>query len=627
MLAIYCRTSKNRTDKYTIDDQRDGGIKCAKELGLEYRVYIDDGVSGTLDERVRDGLSDLFRDIKKDEITHIYCIDQSRIERNTRTWDFFVAECLNKKVKYYPNGSYFDLDNISNRMFASLMSVVNAYYAEITSKKVRLANARKAKEGKTHGIKPYGYTKGNNNEYKIDEEEAINVKRMFKLSLEGKGAYTIANTFNDEGIPTKFSKNFKGEIKRKDEYTGIVTHHDKSTIKWRGNVISDILRNKIYKGVREWNRYEDKIENINGKPVKSKVKVELIASKVPNIIEPELWEKVQANLAVNKKNVGKKSHYNYLLNGLIACSHCENLFVGKRRKTSRDNAYKCKGKAYPNSDCPESRGININKLDTFIIKHLLKSKELKKHLDGLPKTETKHEGIKDKLEKEKITLTKIEKRLAKGYKLLLDDKSEFKDDEIIQSKVLVLKEKEKEQTELIHKLEKELIFSESSFRDARTERLINEYTEESSFDDIKRIIHSLLDYINIEHHKEEGKMGTFILNIKYKGYDEVTTFMTNWQANKWYWISKYRSKANTKEELDEDREMDISLLEHFGIKRDDIDISGFQKESKITDAEIAKINPFSTKYEGAEIKEFKYKLIELFPAEIIDFNQVRNSPA
>lgn len=166
-------------------------------LGIGYRVYIDDGISGTLDESVRDGLSDLFRDIRKKEITHVYCIDQSRIERDTRTWDFFAAECLNHNIKYFPGGTEYSLESDTNRMLAKLMSVVNAYYAEITSKKVRLANARKAKEGKTHGLKPYGYKKGTDNRYEIYEEEAQNVRRMFYFSSKGVGAYTIANIFNE----------------------------------------------------------------------------------------------------------------------------------------------------------------------------------------------------------------------------------------------------------------------------------------------------------------------------------------------------------------------------------------------------------------------------------------------
>ena len=145
MLGIYCRTSKSRSEKYTIENQKDAGINCAKKLGLGFQIYIDDGVSGTLDETIRGGLSDLFRDIRKGSIAAIYCIDQSRIERDTRTWQFFVALCLNNKIKYYPGGSEFDLDNATNRMYAQLMSVVNSYYAEITSKKSTVSKCPKSK--------------------------------------------------------------------------------------------------------------------------------------------------------------------------------------------------------------------------------------------------------------------------------------------------------------------------------------------------------------------------------------------------------------------------------------------------------------------------------------------------
>ncbi len=45
MLGIYCRTSKARKEKYTIENQKDNGIKCAQKLGFPYRIYVDDGIS------------------------------------------------------------------------------------------------------------------------------------------------------------------------------------------------------------------------------------------------------------------------------------------------------------------------------------------------------------------------------------------------------------------------------------------------------------------------------------------------------------------------------------------------------------------------------------------------------
>lgn len=117
---------------------------------------------------------------------------------------------------------------------------------------------------------------------------------------------------------------------------------------WRGNVISDMLKNKMYKGIREWNRHEDIITFDDGKQIKKKVPVELIISNdIPVIIKPKLWDAVNANLAENKKNVGRKETYRYLLNGLLFCGHCKNEILGKKRLKGNDNAYKCKGSVRP----------------------------------------------------------------------------------------------------------------------------------------------------------------------------------------------------------------------------------------------------------------------------------------
>ena len=94
MLGIYCRTSKQRDEKYTLESQKSGGIKCAQELGLEYIIYVDDGISGTKDEHIRDGLSMLFSDMKKNRLTAVYCYDQGRIERENGIWDVFQMLCF-----------------------------------------------------------------------------------------------------------------------------------------------------------------------------------------------------------------------------------------------------------------------------------------------------------------------------------------------------------------------------------------------------------------------------------------------------------------------------------------------------------------------------------------------------
>ncbi len=588
MLGIYCRTSKNREEKHTIDNQRDAGIECANKLGIGYIIYIDDGISGTLDESIREGLSDLFRDIKKGNVSHVYCIDQSRIERDSRTWDFFVAECLNNKINYYPGGSFFDLDNGTNRMLAKLMSIVNGYYAEITSKKVRLANASKAAVGKTHGMKPYGYKKGADNKYEIYEEEAKYVKRMFELSLKGIGAYSIANEFNAEGVPTKFSLNFSGEITRKDKYTKNKIKFQKSNVKWRGNVISDMLKNKMYKGIREWNRHEDKITYKNETLVKTKVPVELIIYKdIPVIIKPELWEAVNANLENNKKNTGRKEQYRYLLNGLISCAHCKDEVLGKKRPKGSDNSYKCKGKRPPHKSCKDSRGLSLSKLETFIVQHLFNSKELKKLLVEAPKNAG--ESIKLRKEKEKKEKEKVEatKAVAHFEKLLknpnLKDIDTFINSYISSKNKLVAIENH------LQSLISQIAEVENDSRNNRTKSNIESYTQGIEFDELKKIIHFLIEKIVI-HHTKETKSGYFLILIKYRFYDEQSIFLTNWQALRWTWVNHYRGAAYNQQNIDEDYKLATYLAKNIGEKMEARkDFVGFESTSMMAEEII--LNP------------------------------------
>jgi len=558
MLGIYCRTSKSRTDKYTIENQKEAGVKCANKFGLGFQFYIDDGISGTLDETIRGGLSDLFRDIKRGDITCVYCIDQSRIERDTRTWEFFVALCLNNNIKYYPGGSEFDLDNPTNRMFAQLMSVVNAYYAEITSKKVRLANARKAKEGKTHGLKPYGFKRDENNNYIVDEEEAQNVRRMFQLSLEGKGAYTIANIFNDEGIPTKFSKNFTGKMKRKDIYTNNTKYFEKSEVIWRGNVISDMLRNKIYKGIREWNRHEDKLDHIDGKPVKQKYIAELITSKVPAIVDPGIWEKIQKNLAVNRKKVGRKDEYHYLLNGIIYCATCGSEIRGKKRLKGNDNAYKCTGKRYPNARC-NSRGINIPKLESFIIRYLSGSKDLLSYLFNIKEDTNELDMLHKKLIDAKVELEKVNKRTNKAYNLLLD--TDFSNDEKIKSEIIELNKKKDNLAETIKIIEQKQLNQVSNYKTGVLKKSIHGLNVELPFDSLKKRIHDIIEWISISHDKLK-KGGRYEVRIKFRNYNVYVLFSTDWKLCNWNFLG-YAEKIRT---LKASIEFDLKTNSNFDIK-------------------------------------------------------------
>ena len=557
MVGIYCRISKQKIQgqDVSIETQLNSGIEFAKAEGLEFKAFIDEGISGTGDDLTkRPEFVMLLDSIKKGIVTKVYCIDQSRIERNNDIWNLFTHTMLKAGCLYYPNGRFLDLDIPENKLFTGIISLTNTFYASLTGKKVKIAIETNAKKGKTHGLTAYGYTKGKGGYFKINETEAAVVKRIFQMSLDGIGTYTIANKLNEQGIPTKFSQ-FKGQIKRKDNYTKQVTTYNKEDVKWRGNVIHDIIKNPVYKGTRYW----------NGEPV-----------PIPAIMDEDYWQKVNDNLQNNKKKVGKREEYHYLLNGLVFCADCNSEFRGKKRLKGRDSAYKCKGKKNSNLTC-NSRGISISKLETFIIHHLFISKDLQKFLAGLSENKEESNSLKNKLNREKKEVERLIRVEKTAYKHLLDP--DFENDEVIKEELKTTKQKIKDKKQTIEVLENKLIESDANNRVKRVKNIIGKYRLDAGFDDTKRLVHSLIKKITIQHHKGE-RGGTFFIRIWFKGFDELSFFMTDWEALRWVWVSQTRTEEISEAER---KEMKADLEERMKLRgeKGSIDASSIEvRESR-----------------------------------------------
>ena len=453
------------------------------------------------------------------------------------------------------------------------MSLANQFYSALTGIKVKETIYKNAREGKTHGLIAYGYTKGNEGYFKINKKEAKVVEKIFKMSLDGIGTYTIANILNADGAPTRFSK-LSGQIRRKDPYTKQITTYKKEDVRWRGNVVHDIIRNPIYKGTRNW----------NGESV-----------PVPALFSEEYWQEVNDNLQNNKKMVGKREEYHYLLNGLIFCGECKSEYRGKKRLKGRDSAYKCKGKRIHNVTC-NSRGISIVKMENFIIQHLFISKDLQTYLTGLSENKVETDNLKTKLSREKKELEKLARIEKNAYKHLLDP--DFENDDVIKKEIKATKQKIKAKEQTIEILENRLIERDANSRIKRINNTIGKFHLDADFSETKRLIHSLIKRITIQHYlKPNSKGGYFLIKIEYRGFDESSTFMTDWQALKWYWMGHYRSQAITQEDLDEDTE----VLRYFADK------SG--KELKVPED-----------FTGFESYSAGGTLIQLNPEEFIYFD-------
>lgn len=363
MLGIYCRISKEKEQGkgQSLDNQKQLGIELATKLKLDYKVYTDDGLSGASDKiEDRPQFEKFLGDVSNGTLTQVFAYDQSRFERNPQIR--FVINNLFKKHKViyytYMDGEV-DLHDPQSEFFGDLLSVINKYHVTTTKIKVKSALINRALLGKGQAVMPYGYTKDKEGYIIIDKEEAEIVKRIFDMSLRAIGTKTIAETLNDEGVPTRYNKLNRGYLRTKNKYTGEVTTTAKKDVKWSGNSIRGIIVNPISKGEK---RFKD----------------ELV--KVPAIFSVEYWDRVNENLPKNMNNkTSSKNVYAYLLKGLLRCGVCGRNMYGRKRADKHDNHYSCSSKRIKNENCG-NRSINIDKLDEFIWNKLFMKSGFMNHL-------------------------------------------------------------------------------------------------------------------------------------------------------------------------------------------------------------------------------------------------------
>ncbi|QQM25156.1 recombinase family protein [Elizabethkingia sp. M8] len=357
MLGIYARISREKEEgkDRSINDQVLSGKELAAKLGLKYEVYIDEGLSGTLDIEERPGLMQLIEDILSKKITHAFAYDQSRLERNKDVWSKLYTIFQDKKVKLsFKDVLEFDFESDENYLFSHITSLMNNFYTKVASRKIKSVLSRNIQEGKAHAIPPYGYRKNNEGYLIIDEIEKDVVKEIYESSLKGNGVDSIAYALNEKSIPTRYNKINTGTYTVRNKYTGEEKKLEKSKTKWRGGTIRNIIINPIYKGSRIW-----KGQSYN----------------VPAIISPEYWDKVNSNLSKNANNTGKKVLHRYLLKGVLSCGKCGRNMVGRSRTNKKDHYYQCSSKRYKGESCG-NRSINIDKIEGIIWSRFFKGNDL-----------------------------------------------------------------------------------------------------------------------------------------------------------------------------------------------------------------------------------------------------------
>lgn len=202
--ALYCRLSRDDGmdgDSNSVANQKRLLSQKAKELGFaNTKYYVDDGYTGT--NFNRPGFQAMLVDIDMGYITAVMVKDLSRLGRDyVSVGNYTDSYFPERNVRFIAVNDSIDSDEGENEI-APFKNVMNEMYARDISRKVRSAHRIRGTSGEPLSQPPYGYMKSPENKKKwiIDPEAAEVVKDIFKMTLEGKGAETIARILQEKKV-------------------------------------------------------------------------------------------------------------------------------------------------------------------------------------------------------------------------------------------------------------------------------------------------------------------------------------------------------------------------------------------------------------------------------------------
>lgn len=211
-----------------------------------------------------------------------------------------------------------DSDDQNSNEFAPFLNIMNEWYLRDLSRKQHTAIRVKGESGKpTTNCAIYGYKKmpGDKYSWYIDEEAAEVVRRIFRLTIEGKGPYDIARILYDDKVETPavyFGKQNKGVWKSKEEFP--------NPYNWSGYIVGQILSKPEYMGhTVNFRSHKQSYKDKN--PVMNPKEEWLIFENTHEaIVDKETWELAQKLRKTPRRHdtLGEANP----LTGLMFCADC-----------------------------------------------------------------------------------------------------------------------------------------------------------------------------------------------------------------------------------------------------------------------------------------------------------------
>lgn len=299
--AISWARESNVWDKneYTLDAQMEANAANAARDGLTIAHTFRERYSGVdlwiMPELTR--LRSLIQSTPGRKIVYVYA--QDRLVRGEEGEDIFW---LLVEFRRYQAEVRFHLNPVDMSSIAGKIQMLIAgneasnEIQKIYDRTWTRGRLRRMKEGKIPNCGPqkYGYRRiKETGKAEIVEEQATHIRRAADLKEQGFGYFSIAEIFAQEGIPSPTGR------------------------RWSSTAIRNFFVDPAYKGVGYGWRWSKKGGEIRVRDEADWIK--LADDAYPAIIEPERWDRLNAQMQENKGIKARQGKVFYLLRGLVVC--------------------------------------------------------------------------------------------------------------------------------------------------------------------------------------------------------------------------------------------------------------------------------------------------------------------
>ena len=333
--ALYSRLSRDdddaRGDSNSIKNQKAMLEDYAVKNGFKNPVYFsDDGYSGGTFDRP-DWLR-LVDEIEAGNVAVVLTKDLSRIGRDYLQTGFYTEVYFREKnVRFIAIANNIDSVNRESGEFAPFLNIMSEWYIRDCSRKVKNVLRANGMSGKRLTPSPiYGYQLDPNDKTKwiIDPEPAEIVKRIYRMTIEGKGPTEIAKTFCKEKIMCPMHYLDSHGISKNQRVQPELTYS------WSCSSITAMIAKPEYKGdMVNFRTNKESYKDKRGRKT-SPEEWMIFEDTHEAIIDDETWELAQKCRGV-KRRVDRLGNPNPLT-GLVYCADCGERMYNHRRVPKTD---------------------------------------------------------------------------------------------------------------------------------------------------------------------------------------------------------------------------------------------------------------------------------------------------